>query len=494
MSEDEDPFKPSGIDAVAVSSKKQRCIKSDDGKHQKKGASSLVARCRAVVVANLERYPPESLGMLAENDWEDLVQSRHRKTAPQKGTGGLDGTGRRTPALSERFLSEVEGTNPHLAESNLADELLWRDIVEYRFNREGLTRPRALLLPWPVLVKQIADLADIFSDCKKKEEEADGAGELLELTPVESRAVINATINLTDSPMNLALLKDSGIGKALKKLIKASSNRSQKSVLKRLKMPISSAAAKEEGAKELSVLKQLERLLQSWVDLAASLGVAISSSPKKKMKGTEAAEQLRKDEEDLQRAEKCQTWRQLFAVLSERTDQRRHNLGMKMRANRKKENAMRPQIVKVRPTNPRREKILDKSGTASTPTWQRGGSTVASHGGKKIFELRKEAAIQSARQKTSLGAINKASSGFGSAVAFAAKPKMTPQQRMKQQDLKSQQKLHQQKLNSNNRKRKAAPVVSLGNGKRMAVPQRQMRMQGGTFSNKKPVAKPQQRK
>ena len=489
MSDETSANKPPGDDAVALSSKKQRYVQvrgdsntnnNNTKKNTSVGPSSLVARCRAVVVANLERYPPQVLGVLSENDWEELVQSRHRKTAPQKGTGGLDGTGRRTPALAGRFLGEVEVHNPHLAESALADVLLWKDNVEYQFTRDGLTRPRALLLPWPLLVKQIAGVADVLSAYRKKEDEAEKNGELLEVTSKDATTIIEATLALKESPMNVALLKDSGIGKVLKKLIKVSSNRRQKSIFRRLKMPVSSAAARAGDVKELSVLKQLEQLLQAWMDLAASVGVEINSSPTKK--NGMAVEKFREDNDDLLRVEKCKSWRQLFASLKERAEERKLNLALKMRANRRKENSMRPQIIKVRPANPRREKILEKS-SASTPTWGRGGSTVGSHGGAKIFQLRKEAAVQSTRSKSGVAAFKKPS-GFGSAVAFAAKPKMTPQQRTKLQNMKSQQKMQQQQINSN-RKRKAAPVVALGSGKQMAVPQRIMRMQGGTFSTKK---------
>lgn len=487
MSDEAAPNKPPGDDAVALSSKKQRYVQvrgdtqnNNTKKHTRVGPSSLVARCRAVVVANLERYPPQVLGVLSENDWEELVQSRHHKTAPQKGTGGLDGTGRRTPALSGRFLAEVEGHNPHLAESALADDLLWKDNVEYQFTRDGLTRPRALILPWPLLVKQIANVADAFSGYRKKEDEAEKNEEMLELTSKDTTTIVEATQALKESPMNVALLKESGIGKVLKKLIKVSSTRRQKSIFKRLKMPVSSAAARAGDVKELSVLKQLEQLLQAWMDLAASVGVEIYSSPTKK--NGVAVEKFREDNDDLLRVEKCKSWRQLFASLKERAEERKLNLALKMRANRKKENSMRPQIIKVRPANPRREKIIDKS-SASTPTWGRGGSTVGSHGGAKIFQLRKEAAVQSTRSKSGVAAF-KRPSGFGSAVAFAAKPKMTPQQRTKLQNMKSQQKMQQQQINSS-RKRKAAPVVALGNGKQMAVPQRTMRMQGGKFSTKK---------
>ena len=88
-----------------------------------------------------------------------------------------------------------------------------------------------------------------------------------------------------------------------------------------------------------------------------------------------AVDHFQKDAYDLKLAEECKTWRQLFNTLKERATHRREKLGQKMRDNRKRENSMRPQIVKVRPANRRREAILEKKG-ASSPSWGRGGGTV----------------------------------------------------------------------------------------------------------------------
>lgn len=329
-------------DAVAVSPQKQRYVQAKSEQH---GSSSLVARCRAVVVANLERYPAEMMGMLSEDDWEDILRSRHRKTAPQKGTGGLDGTGRRTPALTERFLSEVESTNLHLTDSSAADRLVWRDCVEYQFSRAGLTRPKGLLLPWPLLVKQLADQAAVLSGWKKKEDATERDDEPLQISGEDEKTIISAARTLKESPMNLTLLKESGVGKIVKKIIKASTTRTHKSIFKRIKMPPSGpmAARLADKGKGTSVLKLLETQLQAWMDLAASKGVDMQASSK----SSASVEQFQKDAYDLKLAEECKSWRQLFSTLKERADHRREKLGQKMRDNRKRENSMRPQIVKV---------------------------------------------------------------------------------------------------------------------------------------------------
>jgi hypothetical protein len=469
--------KPNQDEAIAVSSRKQRFVQvsTSQSNDNKKNVSSLFSRCRAVVVANLDRYPPEILGMLGPDDWADIVRCKHRKTAPQKGKDGLDGTGRRTPCMSERFIAEVEEMNPHLADLSVADRLVWRDCVEFQFSRSGLTRPRAMLLPWPLLVKQVINQAEILVDWQKKEDSSESAFAPLELSELEAKTIIDATQRLRDSPMNVSLLKESGIGKVLKKLVKASSNRTHTTIFKRLKMPASAAtslAASKAGADgrkmELSVLKTLEMLLQAWMDLAASRGIAINSSGGGSAESGTAIMLYQEDSDDLKCLEESgKSWKQLHVLLKGRAEQRRRNLGQKMRANRKKENSMRPQIVKVRPANPRREAILHRA--ASSPTWAKGGGTVESHGGANILKLRKEAADQAARQKSGATSFKAKGSGFGAAVAFASTTKLSAKQKMIQQQ---------------SRKRKIAAVVALGSGKQMAVPSKVMRMQGANFSTK----------
>lgn len=438
MASPEDPF------AVPVNSKKQKFVGVKDAKKNDK--SSLVARCRAVVVANMERYPAEMFGMLGPDDWEEILRAKHQKTAPQRGSGGLDGTGRRTPAVSEKFLSDVEGQNVHLSESEVADQLVWKDLCEYQFSRAALHRPKGLVLPWPLLVKQMQEQAETLVKFKKMEDIAEDNEEMLEYSYEDEQSILQTTQTLKNSPMSLKLLKESGIGKVLKKLIKASKNRSpHESIFERIEMPeggLLPGRASGKG-KDIPVLKHLERQLQAWMDLAASIGVDMHGSSAKKGSGID----FLNDAADLRLAEECTNWRQLFSTLKSRADQRREKLGQKMRSNRKRENKVRPKIVKVSTMNSRRAAILNKTA-ASQATWERGGGGVKEYGGAKVLALRKEAHKQAMKQK---GGLPKKSSGFGQAVAFATSTKLTPMQKAQQS------------------KRKAKALVAMDGGKRMAV-------------------------
>lgn len=60
-------------------------------RNSRKKLSSLVSLCRSVVVANLERYPPETFGICDEEEWIAIVKLRHNSTRPKEGQGGLDG-------------------------------------------------------------------------------------------------------------------------------------------------------------------------------------------------------------------------------------------------------------------------------------------------------------------------------------------------------------------------------------------------------------------
>lgn len=453
----EDPF------AIPVNSKKQKFKDVKDGPNNDK--SSLVARCRAVVVANMERYPAEMFGMLGPDDWEEILKAKHAKTAPQRGSGGLDGTGRRTPAISEKFLSDVEGQNVHLAESEVADQLVWKDLCEYQFSRAALNRPKGLILPWPLLVKQLKDQAETLVKFKMMEDIAEDNDEMLECSYEDEQCILKATQTLKDSPMSLKLLKESGIGKTLKKLIKASKNRSpHESIFERVEMPeggLMPGRASGKG-RDIPVLTHLERQLQAWMDLAASIGVEMNGSKAKKGSGMD----FLNDAADLRLAEECTNWRQLFSTLKSRADQRREKLGQKMRSNRKRENKVRPKIVKVSTMSSRRAAILNKGsgGAASQATWERGGGGIKEYGGAKVLALRKEAHKQALKQKMPA----KKTSGFGQAVAFATTTKLTPMQKMQQS------------------KRKAAALVAMDGGKRMAVYENMKgcRVGGNKFSGK----------
>lgn len=377
---------------------------------------SLIALCRSVIVANLERYPPDSLGIVSEEEWESIIRLRHRRTSPKAGSGGLDGTGRIAPALSDRFLAEVEQANPQIAESAVVDQLCWKDIVEYKFKLFGMTRPKTLAYPWPILMEKIRRTGDALASMMEKD-----------VSERDEASVSRALDKLTQFPMNIALLKATGIGKSIKKIIK--SHRGEVS--------------------ESPVMERLNQLLTSWMDLAASNGIKI-----KGQHGQAASSQVFKDdEEDLCILENCPMWRHLFAALTQREEKRRNDQGKRMREKRKDRASGRPRVVKVRPTSAKHDRILAR------PMERAASSSSHSPGNAKILQLRKEAFAVASRQrnpampamKSSGGfgaAVAKSTVGFGAAVAFSSGSKK----------------------NSNDQRKKDGRSFELAGGKRMKIP------------------------
>jgi hypothetical protein len=366
---------------------------------------SLIALCRSVIVANLERYPPDYFGLVSEEEWESIIRLRHRRTSPKAGSGGLDGTGRIAPAVSDRFLSEVEQANPHIAESAVVDQLVWRDCVEYKFKMGGLTRPRSLTYPWPVLMEKIRRAGDSLAIMMEKD-----------ASERDEASVGRAIEKLTQLPMNISLLKATGIGKSIKKIIKS-----------------------HRGECESPVVERLNQLLTSWMDLAASNGVKI-----KGQNGQAASPQVFKDdEEDLCILETCPMWRHLFAALTQREEKRRSTQGKRMREIRKNLASGRPKIVKVRPTSAKHDRILARP-------MERAASMSSKHipGNGKMLQLRKEALAVASHQRKPAVPATKSCGGFGAAVAFAS----------------------QSKKNSNEQRKRDGRSFELAGGKRMKIP------------------------
>lgn len=316
---------------------------------------TLADRCRVVIVNDLERYPPEAFSILELEEWNKLVQLKDERTRPTKfrlSTPGLDGTGRLVPAVSHQFLDEIESKCPHFADSTIADTLLWRNCVEKKFRRGGLTRPASLLQPWPELVQAIKSAAETV---------------LNKDVPDETKS---AAVNvLSETPMNVSLLRDSGAGKLVKKAIKR-------------------------GTLTFIDHQVLQQVLSSWMDIASRDQAATASS-------TNAANL----DDDLAQAEQCVSWRQLFHALQRREEHVRNSQGKRMRAIRRELAKSRPKLVKVRPSSKKQEAILDLSKTKSPPT-----------ASSKIGKLRQEAKIQVIRQRRTMPT---AKASFGDAVAFA---------------------------------------------------------------------------
>lgn len=263
-------------------------------RYQNRSPKTLMEMCRDVIVSNLERYPPEAFGICDEELWISILELRHKRSCPKEGSGGLDGTGRMVPAVSDKFLESVEQCNPHLSDCSVADEMLWRDCVEYRFRRGGLTRPEALLWPWPVLIEHTKSICT----------------SLLVEDPSTNQINMESTIKdpiayLTKAPMSVSLLRDSGAGKILKKAIKSASN-----------------------TMDQDVLNQMKKILSSWMALAANSGIDMKSHERE----LSIHDSIRtEDANDLAVAETCLTWRHLFRALKVREEERRQSQGKRMR-------------------------------------------------------------------------------------------------------------------------------------------------------------------
>jgi hypothetical protein len=375
---------------------------------------SLELRCCKIIAANLERYPVEAIGVLDEEGWNAVVRERHSGTAPTKGKGGLDGTGRMAPAMKAQFLEKIEEANPHLAESAVADNLVWRDCVEFKFTAGGVERPESLKYPWPVLVERV----------QKSGSDLLGLLDREEITETDRGTLEQSIISLKGAPMNVNLLQSSGAGKLLKKFIKGCSKRQETASSLRVKVerPIGPSSLTGKPRRMLSPLGDLEQLLVDWKEMAAKRGMKIA--------GLKLPDQVNEsDGEDAKMAETCQTWRSLYHALEIRKTTRLADQGARMRERKRKLDTDRAKIRKVQHAKPKpqHERILNRPlDRRKQPTTANSWGGQAKTGNSKIMELKRQAAVVVGRQGKALSGIaTKPKAAFSNAVAFpnAFKPK-----------------------------------------------------------------------
>ena len=387
---------------------------------------TLASLCRSVIAGNLERYPGEVFAILDEGEFESIIKLRHERTRPQRGKGGLDGTGRMNPAVSDKFLSELEGAVPHLAQSNVVDTLVWKDIVQHKFKIGGLARPKGLTYPWPVLVDMVKQAGKNLTDLTKSDT-IDEEGK---------RSALRSIQIICSLPMNVSLLKVTGIGKSVKKFLKSCDSHER---FQCFDEPLTTS----QNIRETPRL-QLDLVLRTWMAMAAKSGVTMS----KDNPTSEESSVVEECDKHLSEAENCKSWRELYITLKAHDENRRSNQGARMRERRKKLDSCRPKIVKVRRASSRQNSILSK---------QQGGIGEATTANLKMNKLRIEARVTSMRRSLPGQAISssrnhpvsnpKTVGGFGTAVAtFATGHK------------------------SNKRKANSTTIVELAGGKRMRIP------------------------
>lgn len=201
----------------------------------------------------------------SNNDMESSTSEKALSLIAMDGNSGK----RRLPALSGKFLIPIEQhpNNVHLSHSKMADDLLWQEIVDYTFS--GMNRPQSLEFPCSIvkerLKKFVDDLLEIMarplteeefteslgathvgdegqeenSRKRRRENESDEArhndcaATACAISPSEMYQYALKTdsqhrtnyfqfilIRLTQTPMDVELLAETGIGKSLNKCIK----------------------------------------------------------------------------------------------------------------------------------------------------------------------------------------------------------------------------------------------------------------------------------
>mmetsp|Transcript_30444 Transcript_30444/g.65853 ORF Transcript_30444/g.65853 Transcript_30444/m.65853 type:complete len:545 (+) Transcript_30444:232-1866(+) len=412
--------------------------------------------CLEVIAGNIEKYPPHCFSSIAESEWEEIVRKKYRSTSPGQNmgdgaspaitishnaaigptavkvaapvilSGGLDGKGRTVPALAGKIIREIEDANPHLAKSAVADNLVWKDCVEYKFKSGSISRPRAFQYPWPILVERVKtsgeDLLSLLQPPPCCEEERRGCSEATVRRNREEK-MMKSVQTLGDSIMNLPLLSASGVGKSVKKFVKECKKlvaaKDGGHSFPRYMPDVTSARP---NLRLLSPLQYLENLLNGWKAVASSSGVVLSGNIDKT--STCSAEQFSgrnkktsedQHTEDIAVVSECLQWRDLHIALTNREAAQIAHHGEKMRKLREDLDLGRPKIGKVGTahrsvnaarTQNRHEAILSKSrGTRAKMAASAKPSSSSSRSGagasgckSRIQALRQEVAFKRSRQ------------------------------------------------------------------------------------------------
>uniref|UniRef100_A0A7R9W9Q2 TFIIS N-terminal domain-containing protein n=1 Tax=Pseudictyota dubia TaxID=2749911 RepID=A0A7R9W9Q2_9STRA len=410
---------------------------------------SLALLCMEAISSKIERYPPECLGVLSESEWDSIVRCRHRKTAPKQGhgsaagkvactgnkiknsitskTGGLDGTGRLVPAISGQVMTAIEEACPRFKCSSVADDLVWKDCVEYKFRTGGPSRPRAFQYPWDLLVARLKrsgeDLVELLKPpCKISAVENTEEGEsMVDASLLHRRGrVLERSIKvMSDAPMSVALLKSSGVGKSVQNFIKQCGKLHSKGgdipahvvdvwSERRIEgLNLSPLGHTQSRSVHMSPLEQLQRLLQGWKNVASSSGVEVtngSDSHVEDCSGRDKKTTAEQHDKDMKMLQKCKQWRDIYYALLERESKMMENHGKRMRKIRENLNTDRPKIsqlnFKAAGRRDRREAILGgaRGVRAMTAAGKRGMFASASPSDSKMQQLRKETAIIASRQ------------------------------------------------------------------------------------------------
>jgi len=374
--------------------------------------SSLLDLTTQMVASNLEKYPPGALGILSEYQWDNIVRARVankgyssnlRAAAATINNSTVDGSNKdklmggsgwtkvktsfaldsqsgkkQLPALSEKVLQLIEQhvNNVHISKSKVADDLLWKEIVDYNFNGV-INRPTSLQIPRGSLIERLegwsVQLLEIVSP--PKEEETDESRSLQVISSNRRTHQLPIILqSLKNVPMDVTLLTDTNIGKSaskaakvMKKLLKKVKNMSDsEKEINLLGYPFFWRPMSEQNGNKIEVhtisqLEFLQQIIEDWKNMASDNGVELSNPPNKKQKidnnqkGTAAIATCGRDKKmtmkqhqiDMKLLNESPDWRTLYQSLCKREEMLKKSHGDRVRAIRDNLKKDRPKVGKV---------------------------------------------------------------------------------------------------------------------------------------------------
>jgi len=410
---------------------------------RKMGAMSLALMCERVIATNLERYPAECFCTLEEIQWESIIALKYRMTSPTvKSIGSTLSDGRRNPLLSDKCIQDIEDNNSHLNKSKVADELVWKDCTDFRFKKEGVSRPIIFDKPWNIQVRRMkkvaANLPLLLSE-EPKEEICEAY-----LTSKKNK-LHNYTAALISSPMSIPILGESGIGKAVKKFIKEC--KKYNSSLPPHFPPVNIIGNNTQNPefRGKSYLTQLEMLLSEWKLLASAKGADACSG---RHRNTSKEQHLK----DLEIVRSTASWRDLFHALNEREQITIQSRGAKMRKIRDNLESDRHTIKSTNTKKMGNRKLGERLLSGDSHLAKASNGSVNSVKISKLNMIRQQSASQKARMR---GDTTSTTSTFSSSVASSSGQK---------------RKIQSLSLGVNHTSRRNQRTFALGDGKKMKLP------------------------
>lgn len=380
---------------------------SEEGS-SKSGVRTLSSMCQKVIAEMIERYPAESFVVLEEVHWDAIVRLKYQMTTPKVrvANGSSLSGGRKTPAISLKAMENIERANPHLRNSKVVDTLIWRDITDYIFKRNGPSRPAIMSVPWGILVKKMKSISEGLEDLIKQPNgniEDDG-----KFISVQTNKLQTYVTQLIETPISIPLLQQSKIGKALKKFIKeCKRNGSALPPYYPLINTVGNNTANPRFRGK-SFLAQLETILSDWKVIAEKNG---ADSVMGRHRNTSKEQHLK----DFETIQNCASWRDLYKSLYEREQITIKNRGANMRKIREDLDSERPKILSTKTkTGNRRlgERLLnDKPSPFARSTTSTLGKP------SKLNMIKQQSMTQQARMH---GSKPGKTSGFGSSVASSS--------------------------------------------------------------------------